>query len=165
VDATEQLSLIAELGVAFVGFLAIFIIFARREGRFSPADSLRVLVIFQTGFVCIFMALLPLLIALSEIESATVWRASSFVYLAANFFCIVAVGRRQLALAASDRAEVGTYNNLIAWGLTLLSNLLLVANVIGVLGDPSALPYVAALVGGLGIATSNFATIAVQRIL
>jgi hypothetical protein len=32
VEATEQLSLIAELGIGFAGFLAIFLIFARREG-------------------------------------------------------------------------------------------------------------------------------------
>lgn len=164
-DAAEQLSLIAELGIGFTGFLAIFLIFARREGRFSPADSLRILVIFQTGFVAIFMSLLPLLVVLSEVQPTTLWRASSLVYLAVNLVLSVAVGRKQLGLDAGERAEVGLFNNSIAWGLTLLSNLLLAANVIGIFGDPSAFLYVAALVGGLGIATSNFATIVLQKLL
>jgi hypothetical protein len=165
VDATEQLSLIAELGIGFAGFLAIFLIFARREGRFSPADSVRVRAIIQSSFLAIFMALLPLLIMLSNTDAATLWRASSLIHFTASAAGAVVVGRQQLALAPSDRAEVGPLNNFIAWGLSLLQFILLAMNAIGVFGEPSALPYLASLVCLLGVATSNFVTIAVQRLL
>jgi hypothetical protein len=165
VEAQEQLSLIAELGIGFAGFLAIFLIFARREGRFSPADSVRVRAIIQSSFLAIFMALLPLLIMLSNVEAATLWRASSLVHFAASAAGAVVVGRQQLALAPSDRMEVGRLNNLTAWGLSLFQFLLLATNAMGVFGDPSALPYLASLVCLLGVATSNFVTIAVQRLL
>ena len=164
-EAQEQLSLIAELGIGFAGFLAIFLIFARSEGRFSPADSVRVRAIIQSSFLVVFMALLPLLIMLSDVEAATLWRASSLVYFAASVAGAVAVGRQQFALAPSDRVEVGRLNNFIAWGLSLLQFLLLAGNAIGVFGDPSALPYLAALVCILGVATSNFVTIAVHKLL
>jgi hypothetical protein len=165
VEATEPLSLIAELGLGFAGFLAVFLIFARREGRFSPADSVRVRAIIQSSFITIFMALLPLLATLSELETVALWRLSSLVHLAVSAVGGVVVGRRQLALAPGDRVEVGLLNNLVAWGLTLLHFLLLSGNAIGMFGDPSALPYLAALVCMLGVATSNFITIAVHKLL
>jgi hypothetical protein len=165
VEAQEQLSLIAELGIGFAGFLAIFLIFARREGRFSPADSVRVRAIIQSSFLVVFMALLPLLIMLSDVEAATLWRVSSVIHFAASAAGAVVVGRQQRALAPSDRAEVGRLNNVIAWGLSLLQFVLLATNALGVFGDPSALLYLAALVTLLGVATSNFVTIAVQRLL
>ena len=164
-EAQEHLSLIAELGIGFAGFLAIFLIFARREGRFSPADSVRVRAIIQSSFLAIFMALIPLLIMLSDVEASTLWRTSSLVHFAASAAGAVAVGRQQFGLAPSDRVEVGRLNNFIAWGLSLLQFLLLAGNAIGLFGDPSALPYLAALVCILGVATSNFVTIAVHRLL
>jgi len=66
--------LIAELGIGFAGFLAIFLIFVRSEGRFSPADSVRVRVIILSSFITIFMALLPLLLMLSDVATSTMWR-------------------------------------------------------------------------------------------
>ncbi len=68
-SATELLSLIAELGVAFAGFLAVFLIFARRDGRFSPADSVRVRAIIAASFTSIFMALLPLCVFRSIVNT------------------------------------------------------------------------------------------------
>jgi hypothetical protein len=165
VEATEQLSLIAELGIGFAGFLAVFLIFARREGRFSPADSIRVRAIIQSSFIVIFMALLPLLVMLSEVETGTLWRASSLVYLAVSVAGGAVVGRSQIALTPGDRVEVGRLNNFIAWGLSLLHLLLLAGNAVGMFGEPSALPYLTALVCTLGVATSNFITIAVHKLL
>lgn len=48
--ATDELALLTELGAAFAGFVAIFLIFARRERRFSPADSLRIRSIILASF-------------------------------------------------------------------------------------------------------------------
>jgi hypothetical protein len=165
VEATGQLSLIAELGIGFAGFLAIFLIFARHEGRFSPADSVRVRAIILASFTSIFLALLPLLLSLAELEEATLWRASSLVYLAVVIPSTAAVGRLQFALRPEDRAELGLFNNIISWGLASVGPAVLTANAIGIFGDPSPLPYLMALVATLGIATSNFITIAFQRLL
>jgi hypothetical protein len=165
VEAKEQLSLIAELGIGFAGFLAVFLIFARREGRFSPADSVRIRAIIQSSFITIFMALLPLLVMLAEVKTATLWRASSLVHLVVSAVGGVVVGRKQLALVPAEREEVGRLNNLVAWGLSLVHFILLAANAVGMFGDPSALPYLAALVCTLAVATSNFVTIAVHRLL
>jgi hypothetical protein len=161
----EELALIAELGIAFAGFLAIFLIFARREGRFSPADSLRVRSIIVSSLSAVFLALLPLAIHLYGMEDARLWRTSSIVALTVGVLMSVHVGRKQYALPPEDRAEVGFLHSNVAWGLVLVSGLLLASNILGVFREPSAAPYIASLICALGIATSNFVTIAFHRLL
>ena len=70
----EELAILAELGIAFAGFLAVFLIFARREGRFSPADSLRVRSIIVSSLSAVFLALLPLALNLYGLEGIALWR-------------------------------------------------------------------------------------------
>ncbi len=164
-SASELLSLIAELGLGFAGFLAIFLIFARRESRFSPADGIRVRGIVYASFVAIFMALLPLVLMQVKLGEITMWRASSVVFLLVGIFVCASIGRAQLSASADERAGVGFLNNVVTWGISALALVLLGANAVGGFGEPSAPPYLTALVLSLGVATSNFVTIAIQRLL
>ncbi len=164
-NGREELALIAELGVAFAGFLAIFLIFARREGRFSPADSLRVRSIIVSSLSAVFLALVPLVMNLYGLEGVILWRTASILALAVGAVMSLHVGRRQYALPPEERAAVGFVHSNIAWSLVLLSGVLLISNILGLFREPSAAPYMAALVCALGIATSNFVTIAFHRLL
>jgi hypothetical protein len=164
-SATELLSLIAELGLGFAGFLAIFLIFARRESGFSPADGLRVRGIVYASFVAIFMALLPLILMQVELGEITMWRASSVVFLLVGIFVCASIGRAQLSMSPDERAGLGILNNVVTWGMSALVLVLLGANAVGGFGEPSAPPYLTALVLSLAVATSNFVTIAIQRLL
>ena len=157
--------MIAELGVAFAGFLAVFLIFARREGRFSPADSLRVRSIIVSSLSAVFLALLPSALDLYGVNGVALWRAASIVALVVGTILSLHIGRRQLALAPEERAAVGFVHSNIAWGLVFVIGALLLSNIFGLFHQPTAAPYVAALICGLGIATSNFVTIAFQRLL
>jgi len=161
----EELILIAELGAAFAGFLAIFLIFARREGRFSPADSLRVRSIIVSSLAAVFLALVPLGMNLYGLQGAILWRTASVVGLALGVGVSLHVGLRQYALPAEERAAVGFVHSNVAWGLVIVSFVLLASNIFGLFSEPTAAPYVTALICCLGIATSNFVTIAFQRLL
>ena len=77
----DELGLIAELGVAFAGFVSIFLIFARAEGRFSPADSLRVRSIILASMSAVFMALLPLVLIHAGVTDGSLWRSASLAAL------------------------------------------------------------------------------------
>jgi hypothetical protein len=164
-SATELLSLIAELGLGFAGFLAIFLIFARRESGFSPADGLRVRGIVYASFVAIFMALLPLILMQVELGEITMWRASSVAFLLVAIFVCASIGRAQLSTSPDERARAGFLNNVVTWGMSTLAVVLLGANAVGGFGEPSAPPYLTALVLTLGVATSNFVSIAIQRLV
>jgi hypothetical protein len=157
--------LLAELCIGYAGFLAIFLIFARREGKFSPADGVRVRAIIFCSFFTIFASLVPLLLTFAVSETPDLWRLSSASAAGAWVPIIASVGREQYALPLEHRAEVGRTNHFVAWGLVVLSVLLLVGNAIGLFGDPAAFPYLCVVAFGLGPPTSNFVTLAIHRLL
>jgi len=165
VDATNELALFAELGAAFAGFIAIFLIFARQEGRFSPADSLRIESIVLASFSAVFYSLFPLVLARTGLEGGTVWRVSSVVALASGLFQGSVVARRQIALPAEERGTVGLTHSFITWGLFGVAAVLFSWNVLNLGSPPAAWRYLASLVCILGIAAMNFVTIAFQRLL
>jgi hypothetical protein len=165
VGATDELALFAELGAAFAGFIAIFLIFARREGRFSPADSLRIRSIILASFSAVFISLVPLVLQHAGFSGVALWRAASTVALIGGLLAGSMVARKHLALSPTDRANVGAVHSVITWGLFAIAAVLLVSNAFWLVSIPSAWPYLASLVFILGIAATNFVTIAFQRLL
>ena len=163
--ATDELALFAELGAAFAGFIAIFLIFARREGRFSPADSLRIQSIILASFSAVFISLVPLVLHHAGFSGVALWRAASTVALIGGLLGGGVVARKHFALSPTDRANVGAVHSVITWGLFAIAAILLVSNAFWLVSIPSAWPYLASLVCILGIAATNFVTIAFQRLL
>ncbi len=162
---TSELVLFAELGAAFAGFIAIFLIFARRDGRFSPADSLRIRSIILASFCVVFYSLVPLVLFRAGLSGVTLWRVASAVALVAGLAAGGVVARKNLALSKADRAAVGRLHSMITWGLFAIAAVLFAANALGLAAPPTAWPYLASLVCALGIAATNFVTIAFQRLL
>jgi uncharacterized membrane protein YhaH (DUF805 family) len=161
----DELALIAELGAAYAGFLAIFLIFARREGRFSPSDGLAVRSMILGSFSTIFLALVPLAIGTFGIAEQIVWRASSTFGLLVLLSVGANISLASRRLSPEDRTELGSTAPMVAWALTALIAILFLSNVFAVLGPPSAGLHIAALVALLGITTLNFADIAFKRLI
>lgn len=115
--AMEQLGIIAQLGAIYAGFLSIFLVFVRREGRFSPADSLWVRSIIYASFGVVFGALIPLAFSLFGFEGARLWRTASFIALAGAILSAGDVARYHIALSAKDREMVGFAHSMITWSL------------------------------------------------
>ncbi len=164
-NAADALSLFAELGAAFAGFIAIFLIFARREGRFSPADSLRIRSIILASFSAVFLALVPLILQQAGLSGDVLWRTTSAIALVGGSLAGVLVARKHASLVPADRADVGALHSVVTWGLFALATALLMSNMFSLFSPPSAWRYLTALACALGIAASNFVTIAFQRLL
>jgi len=164
-DASSELTLFAELGAAFAGFIAIFLIFARREGRFSPADSLRIESIVFASFGAVFFSLVPLVLGSAGFAADRLWQASSLIALGAGLVVGGLVAVKQVRLSPEDQAEVGLLHSLITWGLFAVAGVLFALNAFGWAGEPSAWPYLTSLFCALGIAAMNFVTIALHRLL
>lgn|GEM_PF-1395463 len=161
----EELSLIAELGIGFAGFVSIFLIFARGEGRFSPSDSLLVRSIILSSFSAVFGALFPLVANLYGVEASVLWRVSSLASLILGSIASFHAAFKHFALSREWRAGVGLTHSAIAWGLVVAGLVLLASNASGALGEPSAAPYVAALMLTLVNSATNFITIAFRKLL
>lgn len=121
-QGAAELALIAELGVGYAGFVAIFLIFARRDDRFSPADSLRVRSIIASSFQTVFYALLPLALSLYGLTEPQLWRVASLPAIATGALVGLHIARVHLSLTPEDRLEVGIIHSWIAWGLSAASH-------------------------------------------
>ena len=163
-DAVGELALLAELGVGFAGFVAIFLIFARREERFNAADSLRVRNIIMSSFHTVFGSLAPLAIRLYGISDSRLWFVSSILSLAFGLLTTLHAIRVAAAMSSADRAEIGPLFLAVAFGLGGAFFVALGVNAMGILGEPAAALYVTSLVCLLGLATSNFVSIAFRRL-
>ena len=52
----------ADVAVAFAGFIGVFLVLARRDGRFSADDSLTIRVIVASSVEPVFYSALPLVL-------------------------------------------------------------------------------------------------------
>lgn len=161
----DELTLIAELGAAFAGFLAIFLIFAKREGRFSPVDSLAVRSMILTSFNTIFIALVPLALAALGFSEPVVWRASSGFGLLVFSLVAVNMGLAHRRIPPSDRTDLNSALVIAAWLMASSAVALFLANVSAVFGTPSAGIHISALVVLLAITALNFVDIAFKRLV
>jgi hypothetical protein len=78
-EIRDELALLAEIGIAFAGFLAIFLVFAERGDRFSSSDRDQMLTVVVIGFAVMFAALTPLVLDRLGLEPPFIWRAASAV--------------------------------------------------------------------------------------
>ena len=160
----EHLPVLAEVSVAFAGFISIFLIFARRDGRFEKHDSLRVEAIFTASFMAVFMALAPLALSHSDMSAETIFRITSGMAAVGVAVVLTSVGVRQFALPAESRKKIGLINNLYAWPVGIFSVASLASIAFGINPAPAELLYNVIIVLMLGICTSNFVTIAKQKL-
>ena len=79
---------LAQIAGVFIGFGAL-ISFTRRAGV-AAADRLRINTVVLVGLLVVAAALVPVCLALYSLEPATVWRVSSFVFLALIWAVILA---------------------------------------------------------------------------
>ena len=159
----DHLSVFAEVGVGFAGFTAIFLIFARRDGSFEPHDGLRIQAIFTASFMVLFMSALPLVLSESDMSEQQILQFCSALAALVTFAIYIQISVAQLKLPAESRKKIGFANNLIAHPLGI-GVIVSLASVILDFGwaSPSML-YLLAIVFLLGIGTSNFVALALQR--
>ena len=81
--------------------------------------------------ITVFLALLPLVLALRPIAQPDLWRVSSVSFLVCSLLVVVEIARRQFALRPEERAEIGFMNNGISWSLAGVSLVLLATNALG----------------------------------
>jgi hypothetical protein len=165
VSGRDELILLAELGAAFAGFLAIFLIFARREGRFSPIDSLAVRSMILGSFSTVFLSLAPLALAALEVSELAVWRASSALGLLLILSVGVSMALAHRRVPRDVRSDLKPILVVAAWSLATLVTALFIANLAGYFGGPSAGLHISGLVLLLGITALNFSDIAFKRLI
>jgi hypothetical protein len=160
----EHLPVLAELGVGFAGFTAIFLIFARRDDRFEPHDGLRIQAIFTASFMALFMSVLPLVLSESDIPESEIWRYCSGLGALVTLGIYAHISVDQFRLPSESRKKIGLTNTLVAHPLGIGIILCLGSIVLNLDWARSSMLYLLSIVFLLGIATSNFVALAMQKL-
>ena len=166
-EIADELAVIAEIGIAFAGFMSIFLVFASRDGRFSPADSIQVVIIITSGFGTVLNALAPLVLhrLLLDAELALRLGAALSILMAVLMGIYFEREFRQLRIR-QDPMEAGSkLSQSIGRGGALLSILLQASVVLWAAGVASPGVYLLALLLGLILGASAFVSLAVSRLL
>jgi hypothetical protein len=159
----------SQLGAVFAGFIAIFLVFARKDGRFSPADSLRIRSIVHVTMVLVIGALLPLSLSLYGLSDQKLWKMSAIILLFFGFSATLNVARYHIGMGKEDRRDVGLLHSLVSWVMNFAVATLLILIAVGFsefgFASQFAANYVLALFLMLAIVMSNFVTLSLQKLL
>lgn len=167
-EGTEALGVFAEVGAAFVGFVAILAVLSGRDGKLAAGDSLRAQGLMLASILVTFQALIPFGLYELGMQGAKVWRIASGcgIIAALGGLCFQAISQRRASAEGVSWTEaVGIKTVIAAWGFSLLAVISLVVNSLGLVGDPSSGLYIISLILGLGAAAALFLSVVFQRFL
>ncbi len=166
-ELADELAVFAEIGIAFAGFMSIFLVFASRDGRFSPADSIQVVIIITSGFGTVLNALAPLVLHRLLLDAELALRLSAALTIPIAVLMGIYFERkfRQVRIQ-QDSMEAGSkLSQSVGRGGALLSILLHASVVLWAAGAASPGVYLLAVLLGLIVGASAFVSLAVSRLL
>lgn len=153
---------LSQLALIFTGFVAIFLIYVRGDGRFSPADSLRIASMIFTGIGLLFAALSPIMFWSLGLAEFQVWQYSALLQVLVGGPTSLFMARRHLKMTAEDRAEVGLIHSAITWSMQLAVSAIFISIALGFGGGGL---YIVACMIILALSAINFVTITLQKLL
>lgn len=115
-DAIEQLGVIAEIAAVFAGFIAIFIAFIGRDGRFAAADAHFIqAMVLSTMYTIAFALLPPVLLLLARGDA--IWFEASL----AAFLVSVPIGIyqtwMQVRMPGEESQKISLWWHVPGWAL------------------------------------------------
>jgi hypothetical protein len=159
------LSIIAEVGAAFMGFIVIFTVLSRRDGKLSEPDSLRARALMNAAVFVTLLALSPIAVYELGVTEDKLWRIQNW---AAAFFIVVIMVFQRLSehrAEASWLKEVGVLTVGVAWVVVLGSMIVFVVGGLELFGLPASGLYLLGLITMLSMASLMFLSIVTQRLL
>jgi hypothetical protein len=165
-EARDELALIAEIGIALAGFLSILLVFASRDGRFSPADSVVVLSVVASGFGTVYAALVPLVLYHLGVQPPLLWRLCAAIALCSTLPISFYIARRERVVREKEATEaMPLASRIVALVIGLFNLAILSVLAFGGLDSIAPGIYLLSLVGGLVLGAWNFVSLALARLL
>jgi len=114
VASIEQLQLIAEVSVAFLGFIAIFIALSNEEGRFSASDRHFIQSIVLVSALAICLCFTPQTLLMYFTEDAA-WHYSLVMYILAGLAISILTAWEQWHMPQQEAAKVNVLWHVPPW--------------------------------------------------
>ena len=143
-----QLGLLAELAIALLGFIAVFTIFARQDGKFAASDKhfIQAMVLNCAGIG--LLAVLPRVLS-NIVETELVWKicvATGFVF---GISITIHIARDQLRMPKEEAEKVHIMWHIIAWSIGFGAFLFLLAPYLDLIS------FLAAYMGAVSLLFAN----------
>ncbi|MGR8949380.1 MAG: hypothetical protein ACU84Q_15150 [Gammaproteobacteria bacterium] len=147
-DSLEQLGLLAELAIALLGFIAVFSIFARQDGKFAASDKhfIQAMVLNCAG-IGVFAVLPRVLWNFMEPERVWEFCVGTAVIFGAGITFHIA--RDQMNMPKEEAEKVHFMWHVIAWSIGAGAFLFLISPYFGVTS------FLAAFIGGVSLLFIN----------
>jgi hypothetical protein len=127
--AFDQLDLIAQIAVALLGFIAIFLALPGPDGRFTQSDRHFVQALVMSSSIAIVLAIAPRALGFVVAKEA-IWQTASWLALGLGLPAFVVEARHQLRMNREESAQIHWIWHWVAWGLAVASSALFLLAVI-----------------------------------
>jgi hypothetical protein len=124
-ESFDQLNLVAEIAVALLGFVAIFLALSKSDGRFAASDRHFIQAMVMSSSLAIVLAIAPRSMNLFS-QDESVWRVSTILALALGSVAIFLQARQQLQMSGDEAAQIHWIWHIVAWVLGGLAALLFI---------------------------------------
>lgn len=124
-DAFDQLSLVAEISAALIGFIAVFLALSKSDGRFPEADRHFIQALVVTSALAIVCALLPRSISLFN-DAGSIWRTASITAVILGSGVMYLQIRQQIHMSRSEAAKIHWLWHFVTWVLSAFISILFV---------------------------------------
>ena len=147
-EEADTLLTFAEIGIAFAGFAALAGVIGKSRGRDGARRDLeRLRAVIYISLLVVVAALIPVVVAKYLVLEGAVWRIASLITLLLNWMILVVVWRH--SRRSFDRGDDDKIAMWILLPLELAIELLLIANVLGLLVAYAPAFYFTFLIVGL----------------
>jgi len=116
----DQLSLIAEIAAALLGFIAVFIALSKSDGRFAASDRHFIQAMVMTAALAIVLALVPRALALF-VSDSDVWRIAAAGGIVFGSVAMVLQARQQIGMSREEAEKIHWLWHAVAWLLAGMS--------------------------------------------
>lgn len=123
--AYDQLDLVAEISVALLGFIAIFLALSKTDGRFSASDRHFIQALVINSSLAIVLALAPRSIGLFSAD-VSIWYVASILALVLGFLAMVLQLWQQLRMTPDEAVQIHWLWHVIAWILGICVGILFI---------------------------------------
>jgi hypothetical protein len=124
-EAFDQLDLVAEIAVALLGFVAVFLALSRADGRFAESDRHFIQALVLGSALAVILAMAPRSISLF-VTDASVWYAATILALVLGSLSMFVQVRLQLRMSREEAAQIHWIWHIVAWTLGITSGVLYV---------------------------------------
>ena len=128
-ESLDQLDLVAEIAVALLGFVAIFLALSKRDGRFAESDRHFIQAMVMSSAIAIVLAIAPRSMNLF-CQDASVWKVSTILALVLGSLAIFLQARQQLQMSRDEAAQIHWVWHIVAWVLGGLAAILFVLAIV-----------------------------------